>query len=198
VPGLAPLVMGLAACGSQQGQGGTEDANRREEVQGREVTGGFRSKLGRRSVRCCSKAAIFPEMNFEPRALVGLVLLRPAADDLSEVLAWREERTFTKNLTLHYDRMMLLLDPTPLARIRAAVSRCSSMGFRCHSGSSTRSRPWNLARSWRTSGLVRHWQWSSSTRTLNNAASSTSFPLSSIATISPPSANDQLAMPRIA
>jgi hypothetical protein len=38
------------------------------------------------------------------------------ADDLSEVLAWREERTVTKNLTLHYDRMMLLLDPTPFAR----------------------------------------------------------------------------------
>jgi hypothetical protein len=30
--------------------------------------------------------------------------------------AWREERTVTRNLTLHYDRMMLLLDPTPLAR----------------------------------------------------------------------------------
>src|SRR3984957_18070815 len=39
-----------------------------------------------------------------------------AADNLSEVLAWREERTVTKNLTLHYDRMMLLLDPTPFAR----------------------------------------------------------------------------------
>ena len=38
-----------------------------------------------------------------------------AADDLSEVLAWREERSVTKNLTLHYDRMMLMLDPTPLA-----------------------------------------------------------------------------------
>ena len=38
------------------------------------------------------------------------------ADDLSEVLAWREERSVTKNLTLYYDRMMLLLDPTPLAR----------------------------------------------------------------------------------
>ena len=32
------------------------------------------------------------------------------------MLAWREERTVTQNLTLHYDRMMLLLDPTPLAR----------------------------------------------------------------------------------
>jgi Winged helix-turn helix len=39
-----------------------------------------------------------------------------AADDLDEVLAWREQRTVTHNLTLHYDRMMLMLDPTPLAR----------------------------------------------------------------------------------
>jgi Winged helix-turn helix len=38
------------------------------------------------------------------------------ADELSEVLAWREECTVTKNLTLHHDRMMLMLDPTPLAR----------------------------------------------------------------------------------
>jgi hypothetical protein len=36
------------------------------------------------------------------------------ADDLDEILAWREERTVTRNLTLHYDRMILLLDPTPL------------------------------------------------------------------------------------
>ena len=39
-----------------------------------------------------------------------------AADDLDEILAWREVRTVTNNLTLHYDRMMLLLDPTPFAR----------------------------------------------------------------------------------
>jgi len=38
------------------------------------------------------------------------------ADDLDEILAWREERTVTRNLTLHYDRMMLLLEPTSLAR----------------------------------------------------------------------------------
>ena len=45
-------------------------------------------------------------------------LHRPLAqtDDLDEILAWREERTVTRNLTLHYDRMMLILDPTPLAR----------------------------------------------------------------------------------
>src|SRR5207237_923651 len=39
-----------------------------------------------------------------------------AQDELDEILAWREERTVTRNLTLHYDRMMLILDPTPLAR----------------------------------------------------------------------------------
>jgi hypothetical protein len=39
-----------------------------------------------------------------------------ARDDLDEALAWRETRTVTANLTLHYDRMMLLLDPTPQAR----------------------------------------------------------------------------------
>jgi len=39
-----------------------------------------------------------------------------AAGDLDEILAWRETRTVTHNLTLHYDRMMLILDPTPLAR----------------------------------------------------------------------------------
>ena len=36
------------------------------------------------------------------------------ADNLDEVLAWREERTVTNNLTLHYDRMMILLTPGPL------------------------------------------------------------------------------------
>ena len=39
-----------------------------------------------------------------------------AADNLDEILTWREVRTVTNNLTLHYDRMMLLLNPTPFAR----------------------------------------------------------------------------------
>ncbi len=39
-----------------------------------------------------------------------------AEDDLDEALCWREARTVTANLVLHYDRMMLLLDPTPVAR----------------------------------------------------------------------------------
>jgi hypothetical protein len=39
-----------------------------------------------------------------------------ATDNLDEILTWREVRTVTNNLTLHYDRMMLLLDPTAFAR----------------------------------------------------------------------------------
>jgi hypothetical protein len=39
-----------------------------------------------------------------------------ATDDLDEILTWREVRTVTNNLILYYDRMMLLLEPTPFAR----------------------------------------------------------------------------------
>ena len=42
-----------------------------------------------------------------------------ARDNLDEALAWREVRTVTANLVLHYDRMALLLDPTPQARALA-------------------------------------------------------------------------------
>ncbi len=38
------------------------------------------------------------------------------ADNLDEILAWREQRTVTLNLTLQYDQMMLMLEPTPFAR----------------------------------------------------------------------------------
>jgi hypothetical protein len=55
---------------------------------------------------------------FGRQPLNGKNLHRPltAADNLDEILTWREVRTVTNNLTLHYDRMMLLLDPTPFAR----------------------------------------------------------------------------------
>ena len=52
----------------------------------------------------------------EPESAKDLHRKLSKADDLSEILAWREQRTITKNLTLHYDRMMLMLDPTPFAR----------------------------------------------------------------------------------
>jgi hypothetical protein len=55
---------------------------------------------------------------FGREPLVAKDLHRPvsADDNLDEVLAWREERTVTANLVVHYDRMMLLLDATPVAR----------------------------------------------------------------------------------
>ena len=55
---------------------------------------------------------------FGREPLVAKDLHRPvsASDDLDEVLAWREERTVTANLVLHYDCMMLLLEPTTIAR----------------------------------------------------------------------------------
>jgi len=92
------------------------------------------------------------------------------ADDLDEILAWREERTVTHNLTLHYDRMMLMLDPTPLARglARKKVEvvnypdgrfairyNGTALSFRMFD----KIRPWKLARSWRTNGWARCWRW---------------------------------------
>ena len=74
---------------------------------------GSRRSKNLSSAWCDCKPNLLPET---PRP--GSVLHRPLteAEDLDEILAWREERTLTRNLTLRYDRMMLLLDPTPLAR----------------------------------------------------------------------------------
>lgn len=46
---------------------------------------------------------------------------RPPApyERLDEALAWREERTVTKNLALHYNKVMFLLEPCGLARAAA-------------------------------------------------------------------------------
>src|SRR3954470_3507245 len=45
-------------------------------------------------------------------------LHRPPAphDDLDEALTWREERTVTGSLTLHYNKVLFLLEPTDVAR----------------------------------------------------------------------------------
>ena len=37
-------------------------------------------------------------------------------DDLDDAFAWREQRTVSVNLTLQYDRMLFILEPTPIAR----------------------------------------------------------------------------------
>src|SRR5208282_3544482 len=81
------------------------------------------------------------------------------ADDLDEILAWREERTVTHNLTLHYDRMMLLLDPTSLTRglVRKKVEVVNypdgrfAVQFNGTSGYSIRSRQCSPAQSLTTS-----------------------------------------------
>ncbi len=45
-------------------------------------------------------------------------LHRPLApgEDLGEVFAWREERTVSSSLTLQYDKVLFLLEPTPIAK----------------------------------------------------------------------------------
>ena len=45
-------------------------------------------------------------------------LHRPLAphDDLDGALTWREERTVTGSLTLHYNKVLFLLEPTDVAR----------------------------------------------------------------------------------
>ncbi|MGH1348730.1 MAG: hypothetical protein ACRBN8_44750 [Nannocystales bacterium] len=46
-------------------------------------------------------------------------------DDLDKVFTWQEERTLSKNLTLHYRKKMLMVTPSPettgLARRRVRV-----------------------------------------------------------------------------
>ena len=42
------------------------------------------------------------------------------ADNLDEILAWREQRTGMRNRSQLYDRMMLLLAPTPWRAVRQA------------------------------------------------------------------------------
>ena len=48
-------------------------------------------------------------------------LHRPLApyEDLDEALAWREQRTVTANLTLHYNKVLLLLEPNRISRAAA-------------------------------------------------------------------------------
>lgn len=51
-----------------------------------------------------------------PRSDVDLHRPLTADDDLTEVFVTRDERSVTSNLTIHYDRMMLILEPTPQSR----------------------------------------------------------------------------------
>lgn len=37
-------------------------------------------------------------------------------DDIDEAFAWKEERTVSQSLTLQYDKMLFILEPTPMTR----------------------------------------------------------------------------------
>jgi hypothetical protein len=52
----------------------------------------------------------------EPRLAKDLHRPAPAAADLDEIMTVREERTVSASLTLHYDKMLILLEPTEAAR----------------------------------------------------------------------------------
>ncbi len=43
-----------------------------------------------------------------------------AGDDLDDAFAWKEERTLSQALTLQYDKVMFILEPTEQARRRSA------------------------------------------------------------------------------
>src|SRR5829696_2670504 len=52
----------------------------------------------------------------EPRLAKDLHRPAPGAADLDEIMTVREERTVSASLTLHYDKMLILLQPTEAAR----------------------------------------------------------------------------------
>jgi hypothetical protein len=51
-----------------------------------------------------------------PRLAENLHRQPAAHDDLDEALTWREERTVTGSLTLHYNKVLFLLEPSEVAR----------------------------------------------------------------------------------
>ena len=52
----------------------------------------------------------------EPRNLKNLHRPLSAGDDLTDVFAWREERTVSNSLTLQYDKVVFLLEPNEITR----------------------------------------------------------------------------------
>ena len=52
----------------------------------------------------------------EPRLAKDLHRPAPGAADLDEIMTVREERTVSASLTLHYDKLLILLQPTEAAR----------------------------------------------------------------------------------
>jgi hypothetical protein len=51
----------------------------------------------------------------EPRDAKNLHRPMSSTENLDDVFAWKEERTVSSSLTLQYDKVLFLLDPTPIA-----------------------------------------------------------------------------------
>jgi len=59
----------------------------------------------------------------KPRNSENLHRPLSAGDDLTDVFAWREERTVSNSLTLQYDKVVFLLEPTPWNSLRLSMCR---------------------------------------------------------------------------
>ena len=71
----------------------------------------------------------------QPRNSKNLHRPLSAGDDLTDVFAWREERTVSNSLTLQYDKVVFLLEPNAitrdLRRKRVTVVDCKGRGAHC-------------------------------------------------------------------
>ena len=64
----------------------------------------------------------------EPRRPEDLHRSAPSAAELDEIMAVREERTVSASLTLHYDKMLILLEPNAVTR-RLARQRVTVINY---------------------------------------------------------------------
>ena len=89
-------------------------------------------------------------------------------DDLTEIFAWKEERTVSMNLTLQYDQTLFILEPNevtrPLARQRVTVFdypdgrlAIKHQGASFPTASSISASRSIKPQSWRTSGWDPSW-----------------------------------------
>src|ERR1700738_2516830 len=70
------------------------------------------------AINCCrvSLADYNARFGKEPRNPKNLHRPLSAGDDLTDVFAWREERTVSNSLTLQYDKVLFLLEPNEITR----------------------------------------------------------------------------------
>lgn len=115
---LHELNTGILCAGSPQAEGRVERANK--TLQDRLVR-----ELRLRGIGTIGAAdAVLPEFVADHDARFAKAPRSPkdahrplsARDDLDAALAWREERTVSRSLTLRYDKVLFLLEPSEFAR----------------------------------------------------------------------------------